>query len=376
MAEAAARLRDPIQHTRSRSMLIVGAVVGGVVAGAVTIVTAPVSIPVLLGAAGLGVATGAGMGELAGHFSFMKVVTGEIAMPGSPNVFINGRPAARAHLDLVDCRWHPAHPPVAQGSFTVFINGMPAARKGDRTACDAVILEGSPNVFIGGPTKTTDTISPEVSDRMHKTVQLIGLCSAAVLFGPAVALVGWYASGPIGKAVHKLSGTAFGEGTDKQIAAELTLSAMMVGLAGRGAARGGRAGPANNVLAAEQEAGTIRNINAVGGDMNCVNCAIATDATLAGRPASALGGGPFRLTVLEKEFGNKFGPETSIQNISSAMQESGPGSRGIVFGSRGTNVGHVFNVTNQKGIVRFLDGQTGKAADVSGFDSFRLLRTN
>ena len=110
--------------------------------------------------------------------------------------------------------------------------------------------------------------------------------------------------------------------------------------------------------------------------MNCVNCAIATDATLAGRPTSALGGGPFRLTVLEKEFGNKFGPETSIQNISSTIQDAGPGSRGIVFGSRGANVGHVFNVTNQKGVVRFLDGQTGKSANVNGFDSFRLLRTN
>jgi hypothetical protein len=156
---------------------------------------------------------------------------------------------------MADCSWHPAHPPAAQGSSNVFINGQPAARKGDRTACDAVILEGSPNVFIGGGTTTTDNISPEVSDRLRKTVQLIGLGSAAVLFGPAVALIGWYASEPIGKAVHNLTGKAYGEGTNSQIAAELALSGLMIGVAGRGAARGGRAGPVNDVLAAERPLG-------------------------------------------------------------------------------------------------------------------------
>ncbi|WP_436293029.1 MULTISPECIES: toxin glutamine deamidase domain-containing protein [unclassified Variovorax] len=32
----------------------------------------------------------------------------------------------------------------------------------------------------------------------------------------------------------------------------------------------------------------------------------------------------------------------------------------MVFGSRGSEVGHVFNVVNQGGVVRFLDGQTGR----------------
>ena len=128
--------------------------------------------------------------------------------------------------------------------------------------------------------------------------------------------------------------------------------------------------------AASPAAGSIREVNKVGGDMNCVNCSIATDATLAGRPASALGGGPFRIDTLEKIYGAKFGGPTSIGGIESQMAQAGGGARGIVFGSRGTEVGHVFNVVNQNGVVRFLDGQTGTVANVRGFDAFRLLRTN
>ena len=123
-------------------------------------------------------------------------------------------------------------------------------------------------------------------------------------------------------------------------------------------------------------AGSIRNVNAVGGNMNCVNCAIATDATLAGRPASAMPGGPTKISALEKMFGAKFGSSGSIGDVEAAMSAAGSGSRGIVFGSRGNEVGHVFNVANQNGKVRFLDGQTGGAASTEGYNSFRLLRTD
>ncbi|WP_409339111.1 toxin glutamine deamidase domain-containing protein [Pseudomonas cichorii] len=64
--------------------------------------------------------------------------------------------------------------------------------------------------------------------------------------------------------------------------------------------------------AADETAGSIRNVNPcypeAGRTHNCVNCSIATDATLAGNPASALPinstkGVP--LTVLEKQYGTK-----------------------------------------------------------------------
>ena len=127
---------------------------------------------------------------------------------------------------------------------------------------------------------------------------------------------------------------------------------------------------------AVNEAGSIRNVNLIDGKMNCVNCAVATDATLAGRPASAMPGGPYRINALEKLYGTKFGPPISISDISETISNAGPGARGIVFGSRGDAVGHVFNAINQKGVVRFLDGQTRGAASLDGFQSFQLLRTN
>ena len=122
-------------------------------------------------------------------------------------------------------------------------------------------------------------------------------------------------------------------------------------------------------------AGSIRNVNPTGGRMNCVNCAVATDATLAGRPASALPGGATPISILEAQYGGRFSQSMSPAQISEAMSAAGNGARGIVFGSRGKDVGHVFNVTNQNGTVRYLDGQTGKSAKVDGYESLHLLKT-
>jgi filamentous hemagglutinin len=161
-------------------------------------------------------------------------------------------------------------------------------------------------------------------------------------------------------------------------------------LAGKeGAGSGGLAESSVNFGAkatggANQTAGSIKNVNLgypeAGRTHNCVNCSIATDATLAGNPASALPinhtkGVP--LSVLEKQFGSKFGPVTAPENIAQQMANSGNGARGIVFGSYGPGQpGHVFNVVNQNGVVRFLDGQTGKSASLGDFKTLQLLRTN
>ena len=123
-------------------------------------------------------------------------------------------------------------------------------------------------------------------------------------------------------------------------------------------------------------AGSIRNINKIGGTQNCVNCVISTDATLAGRYASALEtAGPTALSVLEREFGGSFTHGLSLNRIQGLVSEAG--HRGIVFGNRGAGeVGHVFNVVNQKGVIRFLDGQSGKAAELGGYKNFSFLPTN
>jgi RHS repeat-associated protein len=102
------------------------------------------------------------------------------------------------------------------------------------------------------------------------------------------------------------------------------------------------------------------NVNPEGYPTNCVNCAIATDATLAGRPASALSGGYESLNVLENEFRGNFQSVRGSVDISNILSQSGNGARGIVAGNWMNGVGgHVFNVINDNGIIEFVDGQTG-----------------
>ncbi len=116
-----------------------------------------------------------------------------------------------------------------------------------------------------------------------------------------------------------------------------------------------------------------------GRDRNCANCALATDATLAGRPASALPGGATSIGALEDHFLRKFVLMSSRKTIEVVMQGSGPGARGIVFASRGARrPGHVFNVVNQDGTIRFIDGQRAGPAsfDGEGYVGFYLLRTD
>ncbi len=127
-------------------------------------------------------------------------------------------------------------------------------------------------------------------------------------------------------------------------------------------------------------AGSVRNVNPTRGTQNCVNCSIATDATLARHPASALPGNPKSIRFLEKEFGGTFNPVSGQIEIGSTLSRSGNGARGIVFGQSRTpgNSGHVFNAVNQNGTIRFLDGQTGGLGvnNFDNFQNFRFLLTN
>jgi filamentous hemagglutinin len=122
---------------------------------------------------------------------------------------------------------------------------------------------------------------------------------------------------------------------------------------------------------------SIRDVNPTGGTLNCVNCAVATDATLGGAPASALPGGVSDVGQLEQLYGDSFKAVGGQEDVEQMLSEAGPGSRGIVYGSRADTYGHVFNGVNQDGEIRFLDGQSGGVADWGdGFDSFYFLRTN
>lgn len=71
-----------------------------------------------------------------------------------------------------------------------------------------------------------------------------------------------------------------------------------------------------------------------------------------------------------------------IGNLESNMQSFGPGSRGVVqvFWRRGG--GHVFNVENDGGRIRYVDAQTGKQVRISDYihsaktSSVNLVRTD
>ena len=190
MGQPAARLLDEVAHTSAMGGFLTGALVGLAVGVAIvaTVATGGAALAVVA-AVGAGVATtgaGALLGEsLGGTFTS---ATGTVIQVGSPNVFVNGRPAVRAQLDAAQCSNHSGAPsPVAQGSGSVHYNGQPAARKGDKCACGAVISAGSANVMIGGPTATVMEISSEVPGWMHTTASLMVAVGSAVASGTAFA---------------------------------------------------------------------------------------------------------------------------------------------------------------------------------------------
>lgn len=137
---------------------------------------------------------------------------------------------------------------------------------------------------------------------------------------------------------------------------------------------------------ARKTAGSIKNVNKTIdgrklGSQNCTNCVISTDLALQGVKSTALPkalstsnkyvDGPVSISVLEKYY-DKIFKKTSINKLNKLKE----GQRGIIFGvNKSDGSGHVFNVVNQKGTIRYLDGQTGKAADPSKYKNLFLLLT-
>src|SRR5262249_43834108 len=81
---------------------------------------------------------------------------GTILAPGSPDVFIEGRPAVRRNDQVVCPLFNGNVPhaggPIVSGSASVFINGRPAARAGDTVTeneAESVLGAGSETVQIG-----------------------------------------------------------------------------------------------------------------------------------------------------------------------------------------------------------------------------------
>jgi len=213
---AAARVGDDIGHSAALAGMMAGTVVGGFIAAAGGLAAGALFIAgmgasclgvgVLL--VGVSVAVGWLTGELAtaardtlaeggaGSMTQQGVIT-----TGSPNVFINGRPAAVATTSLVSCQEDGAQH-LAEGSSRVYINGLPAARLGDRTTCGATIISGSPNVLIGGASEQTLPVQAEVPDGLYKASDLTLLFAG--LLGGAGGAGG--EAGALGSLLSKLPG--------------------------------------------------------------------------------------------------------------------------------------------------------------------------
>jgi uncharacterized Zn-binding protein involved in type VI secretion len=83
---------------------------------------------------------------------------GPVQTPLSPDVLINGLPAARA-TDQAFCA--PVMDFIVTGASTVFINGLPAARRTDKTMHGGIIISGAGDVIIGGPAQGVTLGDPD-----------------------------------------------------------------------------------------------------------------------------------------------------------------------------------------------------------------------
>ncbi|MFO0551598.1 MAG: PAAR domain-containing protein [Polyangiaceae bacterium] len=146
--EPAARIDDPIEHSRTVAGTVVGALVGigVVVVGWEAAATATVGAALLALWQGRTVISGfMSAGNWIG--SLIKFSAGDIA-DGSPNCYVGLGPrrAARA-LDPVKCH---SGQKIVTGCKTIFINTMNAARKTEKTSCDGEIKDGCATVLYGG----------------------------------------------------------------------------------------------------------------------------------------------------------------------------------------------------------------------------------
>jgi RHS repeat-associated protein len=156
---AAARKGDQIKHKSFLGALlgaVTGALIGAAIFAAAGLLIAGTgglaTVAVLaLGTAGtmaMGGVISRASGAVADFVDSIGPMDGPIST-ASPNVYIEGKQAARAIVDMVACAKHSSPQKIAQGSESVFINEQPAARVGDKITCGGTIKEGARSVYFG-----------------------------------------------------------------------------------------------------------------------------------------------------------------------------------------------------------------------------------
>ena len=305
---AAARVGDDIAHSHAGLGmglgLLAGVVAGAVIVGA-TIATGGAALAVVAavgGAAGLasfGGLQGMHIGEASMGASCGRFVT------GSPNVFINGRPATFTFGAMASCSKDSGPIPLATGAATVAINFGLAGREGEKLGCSAVsIKRTSPNVFIGGPSANDPrvAIQPEVPGWAVTGLQVLGIAGLIATLPFSIAAVGvaatlgGLAGGFLGAGLGARGGLALGEAlglSEAQIRGLEAAGGFLGGLAG-GVAGGKGAGALGEryLPPAKTPLGVALRQGRTGGDPAAVAAAnqrtadIAANAERLGLPTS------------------------------------------------------------------------------------------
>ena len=129
------------------------------------------------------------LGDLTAH--------GGVVTSGNPTVLVNGQPAATVG-DLHVCPMCSPGPhvggPVVVGAPTVLIGGRPAARVGDTCTCAApapdVIVQGSPNVLVGGASGATSLGAAAAAAAVHRASLVPGTPGTGTTARPLSPWVG------------------------------------------------------------------------------------------------------------------------------------------------------------------------------------------
>lgn len=109
---------------------------------------------------------------------------------GSPDVFIDGMPAARVGdpLEPHDKPKHPKHArAIASGSSTVFINGKPAALTGGSISCGGVTI-GSGTVNIGDVPPPVMASDVSIADNVSSVLDELPIENMVAMNGDAADL--------------------------------------------------------------------------------------------------------------------------------------------------------------------------------------------
>lgn len=184
-----AHITHQVAHSYAFAGFLASVAIGIVAAaavGALIVATGGAAAVVLVGAAAAGgFATGFLGNAVAGAAAQVGVRTGAILAPGSPDVLIGYKRAARM-TDLAQCSKEPAPVPIIEGSATIFVNSLPLARIGHKLLCGAVVDEGVESVFIDSTTVACAQASPEVPVWARVLVDWAGFLS----LGKAAAWAG------------------------------------------------------------------------------------------------------------------------------------------------------------------------------------------